>query len=145
LPLRAALFLGLVLLEAFGDLGNPYIGIVVFVTVPVIVVGGLLLIPVGAWWSNRRRRRHPEFPVDWPDIDLRRAHQRHVLTIALVLTVVNILIMSMAACTTWTPPSSAASSAMRRWIRSPQRRCVQRARRTSSATGPRNFTVTRFA
>jgi hypothetical protein len=60
----AMLFLGLMLLETFGYLTNPYIGIVVFVAVPVIFIAGLLLIPIGGWWSYRRQRRHPEVRSD---------------------------------------------------------------------------------
>jgi NapC/NirT cytochrome c family protein len=93
----AMLFLGLMLLETFGYLTNPYIGIVVFVAVPVIFIAGLLLIPIGGWWSYRQQRRHPERPVEWPVIDLRQAHHRHVLVGVLALTFVNILIVSMAA------------------------------------------------
>ena len=43
----AVLFLVLLLLEAVGAIENPYIGLLLFVTVPLLFVIGLLLIPIG--------------------------------------------------------------------------------------------------
>src|SRR5690348_8929938 len=92
----AVLFLVLLVLDWLGAFGNPYIGLLLFVTVPVIFVIGLLLIPLGGWWSARRRRRQPE-RGEWPVIDLSNPRHRLTLVIVLVLTVVNIAIVSMAA------------------------------------------------
>ena len=65
----AWLFLALFLLELFGYLTNPYVGLLVFVTVPVLFVASLLLIPAGAWLSSRRRRAGVP-AMEWPVIDL---------------------------------------------------------------------------
>jgi nitrate/TMAO reductase-like tetraheme cytochrome c subunit len=92
----AVLFLVLLLLEAVGAIENPYIGLLVFVTVPLLFVLGLLLIPIGSWWSARRRRLHPE-RSEWPTIDLRNPHHRRVTVAVLALTLVNVLIVSIAA------------------------------------------------
>ncbi|MBM3821209.1 MAG: cytochrome C, partial [Acidimicrobiia bacterium] len=89
----AALFLALFLLQIFGYLVNPYIGIVVFVAVPAVFLFGLILIPVGAWRAARRPAGEPE----WPVFDLRQPHQRHVAAAVVALTLVNLLIVSMAA------------------------------------------------
>src|SRR2546428_72314 len=91
----AMLFLALLLLESFGYLTNPYIGLLLFITIPVIFIAGLLLIPLGAWLAVRRLRRHPEATIDWPVIDLRNSHQRHLAVGILALTLVNLLIVSM--------------------------------------------------
>jgi len=91
----AALFLVLFLLDSFGFLVNPYLGLLVFVTLPVVFLGGLLLIPIGAWRAARRRRLHPELP-EWPVIDLRQPRQRTILGIVLSLTFANIVIVSLA-------------------------------------------------
>ena len=92
----AVLFLILLLLEGLGAISNPYIGLLLFVTIPVLFVVALLLIPLGAWRSSRRRRRFPE-QSEWPLIDLRNPQHRLVAVIVLMLTLVNILIVSMAA------------------------------------------------
>ncbi|MBI4264370.1 MAG: NapC/NirT family cytochrome c [Acidobacteria bacterium] len=91
----AVLFLVLLLLDLLGYVTNPYIGLLVFVTVPVLFVAGLLLIPAGIWWDGRRRA--PGEAPDWPVIDLRNARQRSVAVGVLALTIVNLVIVSMAA------------------------------------------------
>jgi len=93
----AVLFLVLVGLEQFGLLTNPYIGLLLFVAVPTVFVLGLALVPIGGWWASRRRRRMPDQPVEWPVLDLRSGRQRAVLFSVLVLTVVNLAIVSIAA------------------------------------------------
>ena len=50
----AVLFLVLLVLDAFGAIANPYLGLLIFVSVPIVFVLGLLLVPVGAWWAGRR-------------------------------------------------------------------------------------------
>ena len=94
----AALFLILLLLDAVGYLDNPYLGLLLFVAVPAAFIVGLLLMPLGAWLDSRRRRRAPEAPhADWPVIDLRRPRQRGWLALFVVLTVVNLVLLSMAS------------------------------------------------
>src|SRR5688572_26825794 len=92
----AIVFVVFALLELAGYLTNPYLGLLTFVTIPVIFVAGLLLIPVGAWWSARRRRLHPG-TGEWPVIDLRQPRQRTIAAAVLVLTLVNIVIVSLAS------------------------------------------------
>ena len=92
----AVLFVVLLLLEAVGAIENPYIGLLVFVTVPVLFVVGLVLIPIGGWWSARRRRRYPD-RSDWPTIDLRNPQHRRLTLAVLALSLVNVLIVSIAA------------------------------------------------
>jgi len=92
----AVLFVALVVLEAIGAIANPYLGLLVFVTVPVVFVLGLLMIPVGIWWARRRRRLHPELQT-WPVIDLGKPRHQALTVAGLVLTAVNIVIVSLAA------------------------------------------------
>jgi nitrate/TMAO reductase-like tetraheme cytochrome c subunit len=93
----AMLFLVLAALELLGYVSNPYIGLVVFVAIPALFVGGLLLIPLGAWRARRRRRLGHEVAAEWPVVDLRDAHQRTIIVIVVALTVVNLMILSVAA------------------------------------------------
>jgi nitrate/TMAO reductase-like tetraheme cytochrome c subunit len=92
----AVLFLVLCLLEYFGAIENPYIGLLVFIAVPLLFVLGLLLIPVGGWWSARRRRLRPDLS-EWPIIDLRDPYHRTISAAVIALTLVNIVIVSIAA------------------------------------------------
>lgn len=92
----AILFVVLFLLELLGLLENPYIGLVLFVTLPLIFIIGLLLVPIGSWMARRRQRLHPELPA-WPVIDLRNPHQRTIAVAVLMLTFANLVIVSLAA------------------------------------------------
>jgi hypothetical protein len=92
----AVLFLVLVLLESAGYLTNPYLGLLVFVAVPTVFVGGLVLIPLGAWLAARRQRKGMTAP-EWPVLDLRDGRQRGIAVAVLALTLVNLVIVSMGA------------------------------------------------
>jgi len=90
----ALIFLGLILLEVLGALKNPYIGIVIFVIMPVLFVLGLLLIPIGLWLDRRRGAGAAEA---WPTFDFRNTTHRRMLMFVLVATIVNLTIIAMAS------------------------------------------------
>jgi hypothetical protein len=96
--ISAVLFLVIFGLEIFGFHTNPYIGIVVFLILPGFFVGGLLVIPVGMWNERRRQRsgRAPSKPK-WPSLDLNDPTTRRVTFVVLVMTFVNVVIVSLAA------------------------------------------------
>jgi len=60
-----------------GEAGSPYIGILVFMVLPVPFFGGLAMIPLGIW-RKRVRTGHagiypPYFPpLNWQNLELRR-------------------------------------------------------------------------
>ena len=89
----ALIFLSLIGLDLLGFIQNPYMGIVVFVVLPVLFVVGLLLIPIGLW---RERSAKPEAAA-WPTLDLRNPATRRVLLFVLVATIVNVGIIAMAS------------------------------------------------
>jgi NapC/NirT cytochrome c family protein len=94
--LSAVLFLFVFLLDLFGLHTNPYLGIVFFLILPAFFVLGLLMIPAGLYLERRRRARGLE-PLRLPRIDLNDpVHRRGVLAVA-ALTLVNVLIVSLAA------------------------------------------------
>lgn len=92
----AMVFLALLALEMGGQLRNPYIGLLLFVAVPAVLVFGLILIPIGAWRQHRRIAAG-RVGADWPVIDLRLPRTRSVIFGVALLTCVNILIVSLAA------------------------------------------------
>lgn len=94
----ALLFAALFSLEALGLVTNPYAGLLVFLAIPAIFLLGLLLIPIGITLERRRRRRHPEAPpADWPVLDLRLARQRTIVAVIVVLTIGNVILLSVAS------------------------------------------------
>jgi nitrate/TMAO reductase-like tetraheme cytochrome c subunit len=94
----AVLFVTLFLLDALGLVESPYFGLLLFVAVPAAFVVGLLLIPIGVQLEKRRRRRHPEAPpADWPVFDLRIGRQRQIIATLALLTIVNLVLLSLAS------------------------------------------------
>jgi len=94
----AIVFLVVFLADLFEMHTNPYIGIVFFLILPGIFVFGLILIPLGAW-IVRRRRAAGKAPseLQWPRIDLNNADHRRAAVAIFTLTLVNIVIVSLAA------------------------------------------------
>lgn len=92
----AVLFLILFMLDMAGQIRNPYFGLLLFVAIPAVFIFGLLLIPIGAW---RRRRQVAKGAAtdDWPVLDLRLPRARAVVLWVIVLTCVNLTIVSLAA------------------------------------------------
>lgn len=95
----AVLIVTLVVIEAMGVQGSPYIGIISYLVVPAFFVSGLLVIPYGILRERRRAREAEERgepPPVFPIIDLNQSRTRRSFLIFLVLTAVNIVILSAA-------------------------------------------------
>lgn len=92
----AIVFLALLALETGGQLRNPYLGLLMFIAVPAVLVFGLALIPIGAWRQHRRVAAG-RAEGDWPVVDMRLPRTRSVIFGVAVLTFVNVLIVSLAA------------------------------------------------
>jgi hypothetical protein len=71
----------LILMDIYGGLPNPYLGILTYMVAPAFLVGGLVLVAVGAFRERRRRRQMAEGEIPrHPVIDLNnRRHQRNIL------------------------------------------------------------------
>jgi nitrate/TMAO reductase-like tetraheme cytochrome c subunit len=94
----ALAFLAFFLFDLFreGHGGNPYVGILFFLVLPGVFLLGLLLIPLGAWLA-RRRRLAGRPPAEWPRVDLNHPRQRAIVFGIVVLTLVNAVLVSLAA------------------------------------------------
>jgi hypothetical protein len=96
----ALLIIAFLILGLLGFYDTPYIGIMAFLVLPGVFVLGLLLIPVGVYWERRRARqsgdpRNPASREVYPCIDFNRASVRRTAGIVSVLTVVNLLLISL--------------------------------------------------
>src|SRR4029079_1277749 len=96
--ISAVLFLVVFLADLFGLHTNPYIGIIFFLLLPALFIVGLAMIPIRAS-IERRRRAAGQSPssVQWPRLDLNDPRQRGIAVIVFVLTMTNIVIVSLAS------------------------------------------------
>jgi len=96
--ISAMVFLIVFLADLFGFHTNPYLGMLFFLILPSIFVLGLILIPLGAW-RERRRLAAGKAPsqMHWPRVDLNDPAQRRVTLMIFVLTMANIVVVSLAA------------------------------------------------
>ncbi len=94
------LIVTLILLTFFGMKGGPYLGILAFVILPIIFVAGLILIPIGIRISRNKARKlaakGAKAPDPFPIINLNLAGTRRIVLIVLLLTIVNVVILSVA-------------------------------------------------
>ncbi|BCS32000.1 cytochrome c [Luteitalea sp. TBR-22] len=94
--LSAVLFLLFWIIESAGWLENPYLGLLTFVLLPALFVFGLVLIPAGLWLA-RRRERAGKGPFRWPSLDLTDARVRGWVFLIGIATILNTLLVTMAA------------------------------------------------
>jgi hypothetical protein len=95
----ALLFLVLLLIDWLGFFHNPYFGLLLFVAVPAAFLAGLILIPIGLRLEARRWDESSGLapPREWPVLDLGIARQRKIVALVAALTIVNLVILSVAA------------------------------------------------
>ena len=77
--------------ELFQTQSPAYIGIISYIVLPVPLILGLLVIPIGAWRERRRLRKgHPASRLAF-SVDLAVPRQRSALTVFLGVTVIFLL------------------------------------------------------
>jgi nitrate/TMAO reductase-like tetraheme cytochrome c subunit len=90
--------IGYWLVEIFGRPNdNPYLGIIFFLLLPALFIGGLILIPVGLFLRRKKLQQAGLIPAEFPKIDLNDRIFRHGLDIVLVATIANLLVVAMAS------------------------------------------------
>jgi hypothetical protein len=86
------------LVELFGRANdNPYLGIIFFLLLPILFVGGLLLIPAGMWARRKKLQKAGQIPLEFPKVDLNDKIFRRGVDIVLAATIVNFLVVSIAS------------------------------------------------
>ena len=73
-----------------GSVDNPYIGLLIFIAIPIVFLLGLALIPIGIALAKRRIRAGLAVVED------RKTAWRHVVIFCVVATVLNVIIGSQA-------------------------------------------------
>jgi hypothetical protein len=87
-----AAMLILYLLDVFAAGQNPYLGIVIFLVLPAVLILGLGLIPLGMWRERRRRARGDERPLV---VDLGNPRHRNAVLTFVVGTSIFLLLSTI--------------------------------------------------
>lgn len=92
----SATILWMFLIPSFlvGTTENPYAGLLIFLTLPAIFIGGLLLIPLGIILRRRNLIRKGIQPKLFPPIDLRNLEFKRLLAFVAATTIVNVALAS---------------------------------------------------
>jgi hypothetical protein len=76
---------------------HPYIGLLIFLTLPAIFILGLLLIPAGIYLRRRKLRNADELPSVYPEIDLKTPMVQNGILFIAGATTLNVIIFSFAS------------------------------------------------
>jgi len=89
----------LLALSFFYNLGSSYVGLFIYIILPMFFVGGLIMIPIGMIRTNRKLKRHllPEDKLDWPKVDFNDPKVRNVGFIFSIGTVFIMIISSVGS------------------------------------------------
>jgi hypothetical protein len=77
-----------------GGITHPYLGILIYMMLPGVFIGGLLLIPVGIYWKRRSQRKLGQMPADFPPLDFQNRELRKLVMFVGVTTILNVVITS---------------------------------------------------
>lgn len=83
-------------MELMGMEGNPYLGIVTFLILPALFVGGLLMMPLGHYLEGKRRARAGAADAVFPRLDLNDPRTRNRFVLFLGVTLLNVVILVVA-------------------------------------------------
>lgn len=95
--LAFVLMVMLVAIELSGFQGGPYLGILTYMVLPMLLAGGLVLIPIGALLRRRAEARAGEGgPLRLPVIDLNSERTRGVVLASVVIGIVAAVVLAAA-------------------------------------------------
>lgn len=80
-----------------GEATHPYIGILIFLALPAVFIGGLLLIPIGIFHRRRRDRAIGKSESGFPPLNWQNRDFRRLATMVGVLTFANLVIASQVS------------------------------------------------
>jgi nitrate/TMAO reductase-like tetraheme cytochrome c subunit len=82
--------------EFFGVRAGPYVGILTYLCLPAVFVGGLAMIPAGIAHKLRRERQGGVLPATWPQVRLDDPRFVQFLLFVAVMTGVNLVLLLTA-------------------------------------------------
>ncbi len=93
------IILFLFIISSIFDIGSSYLGIFIYVVLPMVLVLGLILMPIGMWREKRRLKKHPEYKEekDWPVIDFNQQPVRNATIIFVAGTICFLILSSIGS------------------------------------------------
>ncbi len=90
------LFVTLFAMELLGFEGGPYLGILSYLMLPLLVVVGVLLMPLGVWRAKKREARGEKEPP-LPVIDFNKPQTRRALATFGLLSLVGVVVLAVGS------------------------------------------------
>jgi nitrate/TMAO reductase-like tetraheme cytochrome c subunit len=90
------LFITLFVMELLGFEGGPYLGILSYLILPLLVVLGVLLMPVGVWRAKKREARGEQEPP-LPVVDFNKPATRRALATFGLLSLVGVVVLAVGS------------------------------------------------
>jgi hypothetical protein len=90
------LFVTLFVMEMLGFEGGPYLGILSYLLLPILVVVGVLLIPLGVWRAKKREARGEKEPP-LPVVDFNKPATRRALATFGLLSLVGVVVLAVGS------------------------------------------------
>jgi nitrate/TMAO reductase-like tetraheme cytochrome c subunit/uncharacterized membrane protein len=88
----------LFVITTFSSQGGTYLGLVVFIILPVFLVIGLLLIPIGMFLKVRRDKKHHVIqPTEWPQVNLNDVRHRNAFFIFSIGTTIFLFLSAVGS------------------------------------------------
>jgi NapC/NirT cytochrome c family, N-terminal region len=86
----------LLVINAITPIRNVYVGIILYMVLPIALIGGLLIIPAGMYAQWRREQKQGKITyLKWPSIDLNNRRQRNAAMTFILGTAAFILISAV--------------------------------------------------
>jgi hypothetical protein len=81
------------IISLFAKTSNPYLGILLYMVLPVFLVTGLIVLLVGMYieWAHLQKQGSETTPRKWPHVDLDKPHHRRTVLIFLLGTTLFVL------------------------------------------------------
>ena len=88
----------LFVVTAFLERGSSYLGLVIYIVLPALLVAGLILIPLGMYLKVRKEKKQGKVKKDeWPRFDLNDSRHRNAFMIFAVGTVIFLFVSAIGS------------------------------------------------
>lgn len=88
--------LPLMFMDLFSRQTQPYLGVVIYLVLPFVSAGGVIITLLGVWWERRRRRKKPGTePLPLPYIDLNQPKHQLIVSIVIFAVMVIVILLSI--------------------------------------------------